>query len=85
MVNANQVFIIIGIVALAILALLVIFMRKQKPQKQPSQLAMLGMTLVVLGIIFGSAFSDNRLIPYSFFGAGILLSVIDIIQQRKAK
>lgn len=81
MVNADQVFIAISIVALAIIALLVIFMRKQKPQKQPSQLVMLAMTLVVLGIIFSSA-SDNRLIAYSFFGAGVILSVIDLIKNR---
>jgi len=43
---------------------------------------MLAMSLVVLGIIFGS---DNRLIGYSFFGAGVILSVIDIIKNRKTK
>ena len=42
---------------------------------------MLGMSLVVLGIIFG----DDRLIGYSFIGAGVLLSVIDIIKNLKKK
>jgi len=82
MVNASQVYIAISIVALAIIAIVVIFTRKKKPQKPPSQLAMLGMSLVLLGIIFGG---DNWLIGYSFLGAGVILSVIDIIKNRKTK
>ena len=40
----------------------------------------LGSTLVVLGIVFG----QDRLIGYSFIGAGILLSIISAIKSRKA-
>ena len=36
----------------------------------------------VLGIIFTS---ESRLISYSFMGAGVLLSVIDIIRNLKHK
>ncbi len=83
MANEDQSYILIGIVVLAILALAVVYLkRKKETRKKPSQLAMLGITLVVLGIIFGA---DHRLFMYSFFGAGILLAVIDIIQQHKAK
>jgi hypothetical protein len=39
----------------------------------------LGSTLVVLGIVFG----QDRLIGYSFIGAGILLSIISAIESRK--
>ena len=79
----DQFYIIIGIIVLAILTLAVVyFTRKKETKKQPSQLAMLGITFVVLGIILGG---DNRLFMYSFFGVGIILSVIDIIQQQKAK
>jgi len=39
----------------------------------------LGSTLVILGIIFG----ENRLIGYSFIGAGVLLSVISVIKSRR--
>jgi len=39
----------------------------------------LGSTLVVLGIVFG----QDRLIGYSFIGAGILLSIISAIKSRK--
>jgi membrane-bound ClpP family serine protease len=42
----------------------------------------LGMLLVILGIIFISVFED-RLITYSFMGAGIILSVISLIMRRK--
>ena len=39
----------------------------------------LGILLVVLGIIF----AEDRLITYSFMGAGIILSVISLIMRRK--
>ncbi len=39
----------------------------------------LGSTLVVLGIIF----SEDRLIGYSFIGAGVLLSIISAIKLRR--
>jgi hypothetical protein len=39
----------------------------------------LGSTLVILGIIFG----EERLIGYSFIGAGVLLSIINAIKSRK--
>ena len=42
---------------------------------------MLGMSLIVLGIVFG----DDRLIGYGFIGAGLLLSVIDVIKNRSKK
>ena len=40
----------------------------------------LGSTLVLLGIIFGAS---DRLIGYSFIGAGVLLSIISAITSRK--
>jgi hypothetical protein len=43
------------------------------------ELVTLGSALVVLGIIFG----EDRLIGYSFIGAGILLSVISLIKSRR--
>jgi hypothetical protein len=44
------------------------------------ELMTLGSTLVVLGIIFGNA---DRLIGYSFIGAGVLLSIVSAIKLRK--
>jgi len=39
----------------------------------------LGSSLVVLGIVFGT----DRLIGYSFIGAGVLLSIISVIKSRR--
>ena len=73
----------ISIAALiSIVVLLCILREKGKQVRKPSNLAMLGMTLVVLGIIFGNG---DRLIGYSFIGVGVLLSIIDIIRNLKNK
>ena len=73
--DTSQGYILISIIVLAIIAI-VLALRRKKEQKPPSKLAMFAMSLVVLGIIFG----DNRLIGYSFMGAGIILAIIDIIK-----
>jgi asparagine N-glycosylation enzyme membrane subunit Stt3 len=76
----EPVWIAIAIIALVvIMVLLLISRRKGKQLLNPSNLLVLGMSLVVLGIIFG----DDRLIGYSFIGVGVLLSVIDAIRNRK--
>jgi asparagine N-glycosylation enzyme membrane subunit Stt3 len=62
-----------------IMVLLLISRRKGKQLLNPSNLLVLGMSFVVLGIIFG----DERVIGYSFIGVGVLLSVIDAIRNRK--
>ena len=40
----------------------------------------LGSTLVVLGIVFGNG---DRLIGYSFIGAGVLLSIVTALKLRR--
>jgi hypothetical protein len=76
----EPVWIAISISALVvIMVLLLISRRKGKQLLNPSNLLILGMSLVVLGIIFG----DDRIIGYSFIGVGVLLSVIDAIRNRK--
>ena len=83
MMNTPEIpYIAISLIVLAVIAILVIYIMKKKPRKQPSKLAMNGMTLVVLGIIFGV---NDRLIGYSFIGAGVLLSIIDLINNLKNK
>jgi hypothetical protein len=73
-------WIAISIAALiVIMVLLLISRRKRKQILNPSNLLVLGMSCVVLGIIFG----DDRLIGYSLIGVGVLLSVIDAIRNRK--
>jgi hypothetical protein len=74
----EPVWIAISIIALVVIVVLLLIARgKQYPK--PSNLSILGMSLVVLGIIFG----DDRVIGYSFIGVGVLLSVIDAIRNRK--
>jgi hypothetical protein len=76
----EPVWIAISIIALVvIMVFLLISRRKEKQILNPSNLLILGMSLVVLGIIFG----DDRIIGYSFIGVGVLLSVIDAIRNRK--
>jgi hypothetical protein len=71
-------WIAISIIALVVIVVLLLIARGRQYQ-QPSNLAILGMSLVVLGIIFG----DNRLIGYSCIGVGVLLSVIEAIRNRR--
>ncbi len=77
--STPEVYIAISIVVLIAVALIVILVRKKK-EKPHSRLAMLGMALVILAIIFGG---NDLLIGYSFIGAGVFLSVIDIVRKTK--
>ena len=63
----------IGISIAAFIAILVLLFLKRRKIHRISTLTMLGMTMVVLGIIF----SDSRWISYSIIGVGVLLVVID--------
>jgi hypothetical protein len=74
----ESVWIAISIVALVVIAVLLLRGRRKQYPK-PSNLAVLGMSLVVLGIIFG----DSRIVGYSFIGVGVLLSVTDAVRNRK--
>ena len=75
-------WIAVSIVALVVIvALLLISRRGGRQYPRPSNLALEGMSIVVLGIIFG----DDRLIGYSFIGIGVLLSVVDSILNRNKK
>ncbi|MFC1629716.1 hypothetical protein ACFL11_00610 [Patescibacteria group bacterium] len=76
------IYIIISIIILAVIAILAIYTGKSKKPKKLSKLAMIAMLFVVFGIIFTS---QGRLVSYSFMGAGVLLSVIDVIKNLKSK
>jgi hypothetical protein len=76
----EPVWIAISISALVVIVVLLLISRRKSNQLlNPSNLLVLGMSFVVLGIIFG----DERPIGYSFIGVGVLLSVIDAIRNRK--
>ena len=74
----EHLWIAISIIALVVIVVLLLIARGKQYYK-PSNLAILGMSLVVLGIIFG----DDRLIGYSFIGVGVLLSVMEAIRNRR--
>ena len=63
----------IGISIAAFIAILVLLVLNRRKIHRISTLTMLGMTMVVLGIVFG----DSRWISYSLIGVGVLLAVID--------
>jgi len=74
----EPVWMAISIAALLVIVVLLLAGRG-KQYKKPSNLAILGMSLVVLGIIFG----DSRVVGYSFIGVGVLVAVVDAIRSRK--
>ncbi len=63
----------IGILIAAFIAILFLLVLNRRKIHRISTLTMLGMTMIVLGIIFG----DSRWISYSLIGVGVLLAVID--------
>jgi hypothetical protein len=63
----------VGVISIAIAVALL--KRKKKQVIQDNALLPLGITLVVLSIIFG----DDRLVGYSFIGVGVLLSIINAV------
>jgi hypothetical protein len=63
----------IGISIAALIAILVLLVLNRRKIHRISTLTILGMTMVVLGIIFG----DSRWISYSLIGVGVLLAIID--------
>jgi len=62
-----------GISIAAFIAILVLLVLNRRKINRISTLTMLGMTMIVLGIIFG----DSRWISYSLIGVGVLLAIID--------
>jgi cytochrome c biogenesis factor len=63
----------VGISIAAFIAILVLLVLNRQKIHRISTLTMLGMTMIVLGIVFG----DSRWISYSLMGAGVLFAVID--------
>ena len=63
----------IGISTAAFIAILVLLVLNRRKINRISTLTMLGMTMIVLGIIF----DESRWISYSLIGVGVLLAIID--------
>ena len=79
----ESLYIGIAIIVLVIIVVLLLVSRKKGEQlRKPSNLAIVGMVFVVFGIIF---IDLGRIPSYSFFGAAVLISIIDIIRKQKNK
>ena len=65
----------IGISIAAFIAMIAVLFLNWRKSHQISTLTMLGLTVIVLGIIFG----DNRWVGYPLLGVGALLAIIDAV------
>lgn len=79
--NVSQIWIAVSIIVLAVIAFLLFFVNKNRKEKRLTPLASLAFAFVLAGMFFG----DNRLIGYGLMGIGILLAVVDIFNQSKAR
>ena len=88
MVNIGWTIVSVGTAALTVVGIIAVqrMLRGKRSEFPPREeralsheLVTLGSTLVVLGIVYGT----DRLISYSFIGAGVLLSIIDWIKSKK--
>lgn len=89
MVNIGWIIVSVGTVALIAVVGIIVFQRMLRSKRSgfPAQierifseeLRTLGSSLVVLGIVFGT----DRLIGYSFIGAGVLVSIVSVIKSRR--
>ncbi len=65
----------IGIAIAAFIAILSVLFLNRRKGSQVTPLTMLGLTVIVLGIVFG----ENRWVGYPLIGAGVLLAIIDSV------
>jgi hypothetical protein len=74
-------YITISIALLALIAIFSFIVRKHKEPQKFTPLAGLAFGFVLAALFTGG----DRLIGYSLFGIGIILSVIDIVRKMKPK
>jgi ammonia channel protein AmtB len=65
----------IGISTAAFIAIIVVLILNRRKSHRISALTMLGITMVVLGIIFG----ESGWVGYLLIGVGVLLAIIDAL------
>jgi hypothetical protein len=71
-------YIAVVIVVLMVIALLVFLTSQNRKETRLSPLASLAFGFILAGILF----ADNGLIGYGLMGVGVLLAVVDIVQNR---
>jgi len=81
MADASLTFIALSLIILGIIGILLMIARKKRTEQQLSPLSLMAMVFIILGIVFGS----DRLIGYSFLGAGVIVAVFDAVKNRKRK
>lgn len=79
--NASQIYVAISLVTLAIVALLLYRKGWRKVQKGVTPIAGLAFGFVLAGILFG----EERFMSYGLIGVGVVLAVVDMINQTKRK
>lgn len=89
MVNIGWIIVSVATAVLMAVVGIIVFQRRlrgkrsefplQEERTFSPELVTLGSGLVALGIVFGT----DRLIGYSFMGAGVLLSIISVIKSRR--
>jgi len=77
--NASQAYTAIAILALGVIALVLYRSGWRKVQKGLTPLAGLAFGFVLAGIIF----HDGGLVPYTLLGIGVVLAVVDMINQTR--
>jgi uncharacterized membrane protein len=75
--DASQVYILISVLILLIILIFVFFSKKKKKRLTP--LAGIAFAFVLAGILFGG----NRIASYGLMGIGIILSIIDVIKNKR--
>ena len=65
----------IGISIAAFIAIIAVLFLNRRKSHQISTLTMLGLTVIVIGIIF----SDDRWVGYPLIGVGVILAIIDAV------
>ncbi len=77
--NSSLIYINVAIISLVVICFLVFLRNKDTRNTKFSRTASIAFGFILAGIFFG----ENRLIGYSLFGVGIILSVVDIYKQKK--
>lgn len=78
--DASQIYVLIGIIALAIIAV-VVFIRGKKPYRGMSRLTQVSFILIFFGIILGEGMS----VGYGLMAIGGLLALLDIVRKHGRK
>jgi hypothetical protein len=79
--NSAQIYVLIVIIILLIISLFRFYVQKNKKVKRISPLAGLAFAFILAGIFFNS----NRSLGYGLIGVGVILAIIDILQEMKKK